>query len=189
MAQSATKSLLLRLAKGEEAAFREIYEQYWSRLYALCMYYTGSKEETEDLLTDLFVSLWKNKAGVQIEQLDAYLVRAAKNQCLKYLQRKYRRQAAFQQLGNHMPATVADFDWPDRQLEFHELSSQLDNQIKQLPEKTKMIFLLNRDTGLTYDQIARSLNISTKTVEYHISKALKLLASHALLLITALLIK
>jgi RNA polymerase sigma-70 factor (ECF subfamily) len=80
-----------------------------------------------------------------------------------------------------------DNDSPERLLEIKELATQIQDQVELLPEKTKRIFMLNRESGLTYHEIARSLGISLKTVEYHIFKALHLLGKYILSLLVVLL--
>ncbi len=189
MEDSFTKSLIIRVIDGDEEAFKLIYEKYWSRLYSICYYYSRSREDTEDMLMNIFTSLWRNKANINIECFQSYLVKAAKNQSFKYIQKKQRRRISMQKFSENIQTSTADFDIPDKMLEMKEFSFQLNRRIQSLPGKTRKIFLLNRNNGLTYEQIASSLNISEKTVEYHISKALRLLAGHTFILLTMMLLK
>ncbi len=189
MDKNATNLLISRLMQGDERAFSEIYEQYWSRLYSLCFYYTQSGEDTEDILMELFTSLWKNKDCVHIDAIDPYLVKAAKNLSLKYIQKRQRHRKFTRKFRERIQPDIPEFELPDKLLETKELTTTLEHHIQSLPEKTKRIFLLNRDKGLTYGQIAAALNISEKTVEYHISKALRMLTGQVLILLTILLLK
>lgn len=178
MQSISTQSLIKGLQKGDEEAFRLIYEQYWSKLYSLCFYYTQSREDTEDMLIAIFMSLWNNREVIEIENLESYLVKAAKNQSLKYILKQQRQKKHASLL--EQEAVYFEDNSPDRLLEIKELSCHINNQVQSLPEKTKKIFLLNRENGLTYQEIACSLGISVKTVEYHISKALRILSRYVL---------
>lgn len=179
MTQISTHTLTARLQKGDEKAFRIIYERYWEKLFHTCFYFTRSREDTEDMLMGIFSSLWHNRETAAIENLDAYLARAAKNQSLKFILRRQKQQRQLQVLRKRMEDHTPES--PELLLEYKELDSQLSGQVQELPEKTKAIFILNREKGLSYPEIARTLGISVKTVEYHISKALALLGKYTLL--------
>lgn len=181
MSRTSTETLMTRLAKGDEKAFRMIYDHYWEKLFGICFYFTRSREDTEDLLMGIFSSLWRNREQAAIDNLDAYLAKAAKNQSLKYILRKQRQQDQLLLLKKRMADRKFDHESPEKLLEYKELDHHISGQLQQLPEKTKTIFVLNREKGLTYAEIAKRLGISVKTVEYHISKALALLGKYILL--------
>jgi RNA polymerase sigma-70 factor (ECF subfamily) len=181
-----TQALVERLSVGDEDAFKAIYERYWEKLFRICVYYTHSQADSEDLLIGIFMSLWNNRSSVIIEHLESYLIKAAKNQSYKYLlqqQRKKKQLHAFQQTSE--TATTESLS-PETLMVVKELDLQIQSGVKSLPEKTQRIFLLNREKGLTYQEIARVLGISVKTVEYHISKALSALGKYILLLLIIL---
>jgi RNA polymerase sigma-70 factor (ECF subfamily) len=169
--------LLRRLSRDEKKSFEIIYERYWERLYHLCFYYTLSREEAEDLVMNVFTSLWKNRSGTEISNLEYYLVKAAKNQSLKFILKQQRKREQLHILKERNSSLLDSNHSPDQLLEAKELSSRFYNNLKILSPKTQKIFLLNREKGFTYEQIARALGISIKTVEYHISKALHILSS------------
>ncbi len=169
--------LLERLSKGEKKAFRIIYERYWERLYHLCFYYTSSREEAEDLVMNVFLSLWKNRSKIQIDNLQHYLVKAAKNQSLKFILKQQKQREQIQQFKERSKGSLNLNHSPEHLLEAKELSCRFYNHLDGLSPKTRQIFLLNREKGFTYEQIAGFLGVSVKTVEYHISKALHSLSS------------
>lgn len=169
--------LLRRLSKDEKKPFRIIYERYWERLYHLCFYYTASREEAEDLVMNVFLSLWKNRSKIQIDNLEHYLVKAAKNQSLKFILKQKKQREQIHQLKERSTLLPNLNHSPEQLLEAKELSSRIYNHLDELSPKTRQIFLLNREKGFTYEQIAGFLGVSIKTVEYHISKALHSLSS------------
>ena len=169
--------LLRRISKDDKRSFEIIYERYWERLYHLCFYYTLSREEAEDLVMNVFTSLWKNRSKVEISNLEYYLVKAAKNQSLKFILKQQKKREQLQNLKERNSRLLNSNHSPEQLLEAKELSSRFYNNLQELSPKTQKIFLLNREKGFTYEQIAKTLGISVKTVEYHISKALHFLSS------------
>lgn len=186
---TSTTLLTSRLKNGDEDAFKQIFERFWEKLYQTSYYYTHSREDSEDILINVFMAVWNNRARIEIDHLEAYLVKAIKNQSLKYILKQQRRREQIQQHQRKVLQSVVETDSPERQLEIKEFSLHLDNQLQSLPEKTKKIFLLNRERGLTYEQIAHTLGVSVKTVEYHISKALALLSRYVTIILFILLIR
>src|SRR5699024_2758058 len=149
MKKNDTKQFLRELSRNDKSAFRVIYENYWEKLYAVCYYYTSSREDAEDMVAEIFISLWKNRTKVEINHLSSYLVKAAKNKSLKYLQKKQRQRKYSKLFKESTASENAYIPSPQQLLEYKELSSALNAQIQSLPEKTKRIFLLNRNKELT----------------------------------------
>lgn len=183
MQRLSTQILMERLSGGDEDAFKAIYEQYWEKLFRICLYYTRSQQDSEDLLIGIFMSLWNNREKVAIANLDSYLVKAAKNQSYKYLLQQQRKKKHLHALQEASGVVTAESLSPETLMVVKELDLQIQSGVKSLPEKTQRIFLLNREKGLSYPEIARALGISVKTVEYHISKALSTLGKYILLLL------
>lgn len=184
---TSTKLLILRLKNGDEEAFKQIFERFWEKLYQTSYYYTRSREDSEDILINVFMAVWNNRSKIEINHLESYLAKAIKNQSLKYILKQQRLREQIQQHERKVLQSIHETDTPERQLEIKEFSLHLDNQLQSLPEKTKRIFLLNRESGLTYEQIALNLGVSVKTVEYHISKALSLLSRYVTVILIILL--
>lgn len=169
----------------DEAFFRATYERYWSRLYSICYFTIGSREAAEDTVTEVFISLWNNRDKHAIENMDHYLVRAAKNLSLKYLIRQQKMDAALLR----MVDTLQDHhrhSQPERPLEMKEIRAMAHRTLESLPEKTRAIYLMNREDGLTYQQIAEKTGLSVKSVEYHVSRALRALSQSLLVVLLEL---
>ena len=172
--------LIASLQKGDEQAFRVIYERYWQKLYMLCFYYATGREEAEDIVAEIFLSLWNNRDGIVIDHLEHYLVKAAKYKSLKSIDHQQRRNRKIYSLTRRGDGYYVEENSPGSTLETKELSGQIRKSLEALPPKTQRIFLLNRENGLTYEEIAGQEGVSVKTVEYHVSKALKTLGKFLL---------
>lgn len=164
--------LLLSLAKGHHTAFREIYLRYWDKLFYLAAKKLQDLPEAESIVQDVFVDLWQRRAQLDIrESLEGYLVVAVKYRVLNFLARQDRarlyEQYAEQQLA---AAHLSTEEW----LRFEDLKDWLDKMVNRLPEKCRIAYRL-REKGLSQKEIARQMQVSEKTVETHISRALKVL--------------
>jgi RNA polymerase sigma-70 factor (family 1) len=164
-----------------EREFSHIYETYWAKLYSVCYFTVNAHEVAQDLVMEIFLAVWKNRETTEIQNLEHYLVKAAKYKSIKYITSEQRNKSKFKELLQRQ-LIQRNHDLPTDILEAKELNDALVHSIYALPAKTREIFLLNREEGLTYSEIAIKLGLSVKTVEYHISKALKILNRMAYLI-------
>ena len=164
------------LQADEEGAFAEIYKRYCYRLFALAYRKLGSRETAEELVQDLFENLWERRADQHIQQLDRYLLTAIRYRVINYL--KVRKVRAGYDLYCRLAAkTEADTTTEDT-LALHDLSGALLASVQQLPEKSREIFQLSRLEHYSVAEISARVNLSEKSVEYHLTKSLKLLRSY-----------
>ncbi len=167
--------LLVKLLRvGEQEAFEEIYRRYWQKLLRSAQFKLRSKEIIEELLQDLFISLWEKREKVSIENLEAYL-----NTSLKYLIiNQIKKQILQERFIEYSFKKQEQTDDVDESVAFNELSIAIEKAIEQLPEKTQQIFRLNRLEYQSIKEIAQKLSIPERTIEYHITQALKSLRVH-----------
>jgi RNA polymerase sigma-70 factor (family 1) len=171
--QLLTDEILLKLLKtSDEEAFREIYVRYWRTLFATAYRKVHVKEVAEELVQNIFLSLWEKKSTVTIEQLSAYLNTAVKYQVLNYIKTCIVKEK-YAHLVKAKPELLEEDG--DSMLVMHELSDAIDRAINQLPEKSRVIFQLSRFENRSIKEIADLLSVSEKVVEYHITKSLKAL--------------
>ncbi|MFS8617803.1 MAG: RNA polymerase sigma-70 factor [Solitalea sp.] len=165
---------LLRLLKKDHiSAFEEIYNRYWSRLYSAAYKRVKQGEVCQEIIQDLFTSLWLGRKKIAIHSsLANYLLTAVRYKVLNHIEkemvrRNYRESLpdAFQVSDNSTEETVL----------LNDLHQQLEMELIQLPEKCRKVFELSRKELKSNKEIALELNISEKTVENHITKALRLL--------------
>jgi RNA polymerase sigma-70 factor (ECF subfamily) len=162
--------LLDLLREGGEAAFTEIYHRYWERLLAIGYQYTRNKESAEEIVHDVLLRLWKQRMSVTIESLPAYLGTAVKFSVFKALLKEKRRS----QIRARLPqAEMISQD--EEKVEAKFLQDYLHGIIETLPEKCRLVFRYSREEYLTLSEIAERMDISQKTVESHMTKALKTL--------------
>jgi RNA polymerase sigma-70 factor (family 1) len=164
------QELLALLKEGSEAAFTEIYHRYWERLLAVGYQYTHSKEAAEEVVHDVLLRLWKQRAEVEITSLPAYLGTAVKFSVFKSILKEKRRS----QIRARLPQAEL-MSHEEEKIEARFLRDYLQGIIETLPEKCRLVFQYSREEFLTLSEIADRMNISQKTVESHMTKALRTL--------------
>lgn len=168
------EQLVRNLVLDGEAALRELYNRYAKRLYLSALYKTSSKEAAEEIVQEIFVSIWEKRGQLRIEHVESYLYTALKYQVIDHLRKQIaqkRVQALDEAAVLELPAQGAVGMGAD------ELRGALEQSILQLPLKTRQIFVMSRFEELSHREIASRLDVSEKTVEYHIGQALKHLRS------------
>lgn len=164
--------LLSRIAESDVKALESLFDQYYRPLCRFAFFLTKRHDLAEEIVADVFVSLWNKREHIKITQnVRSYLFSATRNTAINYLKRETRDNS-------QLPEDLFEaHDNPSELLLFQELESQLFRIINLLPNKRKEIFQLSRFEGLSYHEIATTLCISVKTVENQIGKALKQLKS------------
>ena len=179
-------ALAQALAQGDEQAFAEVYERYWEPLHAQAVRKLRCAHEAEEVVQDLFVALWHKRRTATIQQLDAYLFAALKYRVIDRLRAQLVRHAHAATLPAHHAA-------PDHGTEdavaAADLSAALAASVQSLPTHAQTVFRLSRLEHRSVPEIAAQLQLSPKTVEYHLARSLKLLRTYLReFLVTALLV-
>lgn len=158
---------------NNQREFQEIYHQHFNGLANYAYSVLKDKDAAKDVVQDVFLDLWNKRETLSIKtSLEAYLVRAVKFKSIDFIRKdKTKQQYVANMTPSNVPHTETDSD--DGQTE--DRKKQLSYAIAQLPTKCRQVFLLSRINGYTYKEIAAEMDISTKTVENQISRALKLL--------------
>jgi len=162
------EQLVRLLQRGDEPAFTEIYKRYWKALYSSAYNVLQVKAAAEDVIQEIFISLWKRRSSVKIESLKAYLLQAVRFQVFKAIRAEKTNADFYKRL-----AAISSAILIENPLLFKELDGLLQQVFDLLPADEKEIFRLHRENGLTYKQIAEKKSISVKTVEKKMSQALK----------------
>jgi RNA polymerase sigma-70 factor (family 1) len=152
--------------KGCELLFR----RYYKVLCSHAVRFVYSKEIAEDLVSDVFCKLWKNKSYQSItSSYRLYLFRCVRNESYNYLRLEFHHTTEID-LANSQESPVSQR--PDNIMQFEEVFKQVESLVESLPPQCRSIFLMNRFEGKKYQEIAKIQQLSVKTVEAHISKAL-----------------
>lgn len=160
--------LMALVANDVKGAFDEIYHRYWEILVKTAYNVTQDKDVCFDCVQEVFVSLWSKRNSVEIKDLDRYLFRAVRLKVFEHLRRGNISQKHLDRMN-----FVVSSNHTEELINSRELNNQLKLSLSRLPDRCKEVFELSRFEQLANKDIAKRLNISLKTVEGHITKALK----------------
>lgn len=164
--------LIGMLERGDESAIEAIFRQYYQLVCHSIVRILPKENVVEDIAQEVFYELWKNRNSFKVSiSLKAYLKRASLNRSLNHLRDKKIQWDDEDQLV-HQQGTFTD---ASEQLQHEDLQKQIDFVIDNLPERCRIVFSLSRFEDMSHKEIAEELGISTKTVENHMTKALKIL--------------
>jgi len=170
--------LLLSLKNGDTGAFTEIYERYWARLLAYTMGVVRQQPAAEDIVQELFISIWRRRQTLDIEHaLSTYLYNSARYATLRYIETNSKYLDYIQRLGARIAGEDTDASGVEAEIFGRELEGQIDKIIQELPEKMREVFILSRRHHLSYKEIAERLSISEETVRKQVYKSLQILRS------------
>ena len=165
-----------RIAKDDQLAYRQLFIRFHHKLSRFVMGFTKSKELTEEIVSDVFINVWRRRKNIEeIKNLKLYLYVSAKNITFNYLKKLHRENLA--DLDSVEIEPEDPFADPGAALITREMNLKLKAAINDLPPRCKLIFTLIKEDGLTYKQTATLLDISTSTVENQLSIALKKISS------------
>ncbi|MDP4205146.1 MAG: RNA polymerase sigma-70 factor [Bacteroidota bacterium] len=158
--------------RDDEMAFEAIFKTYYRYLCLLAMHYLRDSAESEEVVEDVFLLLWEKRKEIVIRSsLRNFLFSSVKNRCINIIEHEkvknnYRRHQMEAQ--NEAIIRYSENDFPEI-----DAFKKIEDCIASLPEKRREIFVLSRQKGLKYKEIANQLNISVKTVETQMGLALK----------------
>lgn len=165
------------LKKGDKKAFEEIYNEFFGVYYHLCLQYIHNEKVAEEIVQDTFLKLWEIRSTLNDQiNIRSFLYTITKNNCLNYL----RNQKISMKHIENMKYMEMQFNYEALEklgnyIQIEELRSKIEEAIAQLPAELVETFQLSRFEELSYKEIAEKQNISIKTVEARISKALRIL--------------
>ncbi|GAA3594054.1 RNA polymerase sigma-70 factor [Flavivirga amylovorans] len=167
------ETLITLLNKGDNKVLSLVYKKYWETMYLAAYNMVKNKEISEDIVQDIFVNLWHKRDQITIKtSLKSYLYTSTIYKVYDYF--KKNKHIIKLELFENFDKKIQSSN-PETILMHGELIKHIDSVIENLPEKCKLVFKLSREDQLSNREIAKKLNISPRTVENHISKALKYL--------------
>ncbi|HJP85893.1 MAG TPA: RNA polymerase sigma-70 factor [Gemmatimonadaceae bacterium] len=159
---------------GDDRAFEAMFRAYRDGLVAFAESLLRSNEAAQEVVQDLFLRIWQMRDLWEPRgALNAYLYRATRNRAIMRLRRHRAELSLHERLSNVDPATISSvLDPSDSRAEVADLESAISLAVAELPARCKEVFCLSRDHHLSNAQIADVMQISVKTVEVHMTRAL-----------------
>lgn len=159
-------------ARNDQDAFAELFRKEYKRLYNFSLQYVSTHEAAEEVVNDVFIKLWRYRQSLDtIINPENYLFIAVRNQSLNYIKKYSHLHISFS--GEGQLASLVSQQHPEQDMEWKELQFRLNQVISQLPEQCRKIFRLVKEEGLKPRQVAEILNISIRTVETQLYRAMK----------------
>lgn len=169
--------VLLLLKEGREEGIDLLFRHYYKDLVLKINQLLADMHASEDLAQEIFLEIWNKRQSIDIVQsIRAYIMRAGTNRAINYLKAK---KLSFSEIDLDRDDQEMDAQDEDELAQKEIYFENLRDSIASLPEKCRVVFSLSRYDKMTYSEIAAQLNISIKTVENHISKALRILKENA----------
>jgi len=168
---SNTEDIIRRLKKDNKSAVDELFGYYYPRLYHFSKSILKIETGIDDILQEVFVKIWLNRQKISnAGTFNAYIFTITKNEVLNLIRSSVKDHTFKDEL---YLRSVAEEYQTQNQLEYDEIKTGIDHIVSSLPEKRKQVFILSRTEGLSNKEIAQQLNISEKTIEDHITHAIK----------------
>lgn len=155
----------------DQEAFKELFFDFYPSLCVFAQRYISSPEVCEDIVQETFYNLWKNRKKIEVtSSFRNFLITSVKNSCTDYLRKQSVRQ-------NYVKRKTAHekMDTPEEIYTISELEEMLHAALERLSPNVRKAFELSRFENMTYNDIAEKMNVSSKTVEVYIRKALSML--------------
>jgi RNA polymerase sigma-70 factor (ECF subfamily) len=168
------KLLLREVGKGNEKAFRALYDIYVDRISAYIFKLCKSGTATEEIVQDIFTKIWVCRSSLEgIEVPEAYFFGMARNKTIDYLRHLAKETGLISLLSGQLSA--ANYNDIEDQLDAGELRQLIEKSLDQLSDQKKKIFRLSKVEGFSHDEIAEAMHLSKSTVKNHLSETLQYL--------------
>lgn len=164
---------LKELSKDKELSLEELFNYYYPRLYEFSLSFLKLEQGIDDILQEVFIRIWHKRKNIKDPAtFNSYIFTITRNLLLNELRYRLNHKNLKDEI---QKLSLAQEYSSLEQLNYRELETKVEEFIGELPERQKEIFILSRTEGLSHKEIANKLHITTKTVEYHISLAIKAL--------------
>lgn len=162
--------LIKSIHGGDIKAFENLFRSIYPALCGYSNKMLNNAEEAEEVVQDIFYTLWKNREQLNIKvSIKSYLYKSVYNKCLNLIEHK---NVIYKYVDSYKQTTVQSYS-PEDAMQESEIYLVYTNTLKKLPDRCQQIFQMSRDYGFKYTEIAEKLTISVKTVEANMGRALK----------------
>ena len=167
--------LLSLIRQNDHKAFETLFDRYWYRMFKYALSVIRSREEAEEIVQELFAGLWQKRQELDILNLSHYLFVAVRRKIIDRARAKFTQAKYWEYYKIHIPEYDSS---TEDAVAYNELTHELETAIGNLPEKSQKIFRLSRFEGWSVPEISRSLKLSERAIEYHITRSLAHLRLH-----------
>lgn len=169
--EMAEKQQVAALRNDDVKAFDKLFREYGKRLYFFAYGYLKSKEEAEEVVQEVFFRIWRNRKSLKTElSFKAYLFKIAYHHILEVFEKAEKRNSYLHELADTSEIVSSE---TEDQINYSALLERIEELVEQLPQRQKEIFRKRKIEGLPVKAIAEELNISPKTIENHLTQAMK----------------
>lgn len=161
--------LLKKLREGDRKIFTGLFDYYYSSLVIYADRFIHDQDAAEDIVQSVFVRMWENREEIKTASIRFHLVSSVKNRCIDLIRKEGTQDKYIRREVNRQNIQEDEF-WAES-----ELREMIETTIAKLPSRCREIFIMSRFEGLKSKEIAQRLNLSQRTVETHITHALKIL--------------
>lgn len=166
------KHLIQKIAEDDSDAFNVFYDLFYLKIYRFSSYIIKSDKVCEEIVSDIFFTIWQNRRNlIRVENIEAYLYTSTRNRALYYLNHYCQSQVSLDDI--QIGYKSIDEETPESIIITEELKQAIRKAVTDLPERCRLVFLMAKEEGLKYKEIAEILSISEKTVNAQIVTALK----------------
>jgi len=164
------RDYLIKMAEDDIASFDHLFMLYYPPVKKFILGLVKNEEDSRDLVQDIFLKIWLGRAKLtEIENFKGYLFRISKNAVFDF----FRNNKSLESLEDEKSLPLSEEASTGEWMDARDLEVFVEICVEQMPEKRRLIYKMSREEGLTNGEIAEKLHISKRTVETHISNALK----------------
>lgn len=164
------EQLVCMVRDGNEDAFAELFHRHWDNVYKMVYSRLRERSVTEGMAQEIFMKFWDKRSKLEIDNFSAYLYSCVKHRCINYIESKITRKKHWKHYSGFLPKQD---DSTSGTIALNDLREALEKGLNNIPNKSKIIFQLNRLEGQSVKDIAGQLNLSEKAIQYHLTKSVK----------------
>lgn len=170
MNENELQVLIGKMKTGDRESFNQIFRRYYTPLTRFCVRFVADADQSAEIVQDLFVKLWTNREKLDFtSSFESYMLRSVRNAAITFIN----KERAHAETNERIYTDDSDANDPSETLQSNNLEASYREVLASMPEKRREVFLASRYDGLKYAEIAEKLGLSQKTVEAHMSAAIK----------------
>lgn len=163
--------IIQRIKQGDQSAFDSLFRKYYKYLVVTAYHYLKDDNRAKDMAQEIFCDIWQRRKEIKIDNPKAFLRRAVVNKCLSTI----RKNSRIDYSDESTSFDIKSRKYVDEEVSYNEVNQLLQKVVESLPDRCKEIFKLSRFEQLSHKEIAARLDISVKTIENQMTKALKII--------------